>query len=142
VSDADAPADARAARRRGPAWLGAVNETLRFVCEVALVAVAGWWGWATPNETWVSVVLVVALPLAVVVVWGMFGAPRRPMYPHSRWLPTFVLLFLTALAVLALIDLGQPELAAVLAVLVVVTDIGVQLGVHTSFRPTRPDPAG
>lgn len=126
------------AGRRGPSWLGAVNETLRFVCELALIGVAGWWGWSMPETTWVSVVLVLALPVAVMVVWGMFGAPRRPMYPHSRWLPTAVLLFLTALAVLALIDLGHPVLATVLAVLVVVTDVGIQLGVHTRLRPTPP----
>jgi len=122
--------------RRGPAWLGAVNETLRFLLEIAIVVVIGWWGWAMPSSTWVSVVLVVALPLAVCVVWGLFGAPRRSMFPDSRWLPSALIWFLGALAALALLDLGHPVLAAVLAALVVVTDLGVQAGVHTPYRPT------
>lgn len=123
------------ARRRGPAWLGVVNETLRFLCEVAVVVVLGWWGWATPPETWLRVVLVLALPLAACVVWALLGVPRRSMFVGNRWLPSFVIWFLGALASLALWDLGHPAAAAVLAALVVVTDVGVQAGVHTPFRP-------
>lgn len=119
---------------RGPAWLGVLNDTVRFLAEIAIVVVFGWWGWAAPDAIWASVLLVVALPVAVCVVWALFGAPRRSMYRDSRWLPTVVLAFLTVLAVLALIDLGRPTAAIVLAVVVVVTDIGVQLGL-SPFRP-------
>jgi hypothetical protein len=120
----------------GAVGLGVLNDLVRFVAELAIVVVFGWWGWSFPEPALLRVLLAVALPLAVCVVWALFGAPRRSMYRDSRWLPTAVLTFLTALAVLALLDLGRPLLAAVLAAVVVVTEIGVQLG----LSPDRSGP--
>lgn len=116
--------------------VGWVNEVARFLLEIAVVAALGWWGWSTPDATVLSVAMVVLLPLAVLVVWALFGAPRRSMFPENRWIPVGLLWFLTALAGLALVDLGHPSLAVVLVVLVVVNDVLIQLGVHTPHRPT------
>jgi hypothetical protein len=49
--------------------------TLRFVSELAMLAVLGWWGADTGGSGAAAVALAVALPLAAIAVWGRWVAP-------------------------------------------------------------------
>lgn len=61
--------------------LRAANLALKFLLELAAFAALAWWG-ASVGSGVVSVLVAVAAPLAAVVLWGLFAAPRA-----SRRLP-------------------------------------------------------
>jgi hypothetical protein len=86
---------------------------VRFVCELAMLAALAWWGAAT-FEGAMAFVAGIAAPLAAIVVWGMFVAPkaRRPVPVVTRLLIEDVLFALTTLALFAV---GPPLLAIVFA---------------------------
>jgi hypothetical protein len=47
--------------------MSAVNLTVRFVCELALIAAVVWWGWP---------ILGIVLGMAVIAVWALWIAPK------------------------------------------------------------------
>jgi hypothetical protein len=52
------------------------NLILRFGLELAALASVAWWGAVTGEGVW-PWVLGIAAPLAVILVWGAFVAPKR-----------------------------------------------------------------
>lgn len=52
-----------------------VNDVVFFAVELAALAAFGVWGWHVGSGVW-RFVLVVALPLAFAVAWGLFAAPH------------------------------------------------------------------
>jgi Protein of unknown function (DUF2568) len=94
------------------------NLALKFLLELAAFAAFAYWG-ATTGDGALSVVLAVAAPALFIVLWGRFAAPRSDhrLVARSR-IPFELGVF--ALAALALVLAGQPVLAAVFAVVVVV----------------------
>jgi hypothetical protein len=49
---------------------------LRFLSELALLGVLGWWGFATGDSLPAQIALGLGAPLAAILVWGRFVAPR------------------------------------------------------------------
>jgi hypothetical protein len=92
------------------------NLAIKFALELAAIAAFAYWGAVIATGA-VAVVLAVAAPLAMVVVWGAFCGPRakRRLRPPAR-IPLELAIF--ALAVAALAGAGQLVLSAVLAVVV------------------------
>jgi hypothetical protein len=89
---------------------------LAFGCELALVALAAVTGWRLgPAAAW-SLLLAVALPLVVVLVWGRWSAPRSA---HRLGRPARFAVQLTLFVVVAALAalVGLAAWGVVLAVL-------------------------
>lgn len=54
-----------------------LNLTLRFLLELAALAVMGIWGWRQ-SEGWMQYLLVICIPLLAAAVWGTFAVPNDP----------------------------------------------------------------
>jgi hypothetical protein len=74
-------------------------DALAFLAELVLVAAAALVGWVLGSSVLVSLLLAVALPAVVVVVWGRWLAPRSPrrVSPVARWRLQLLLLLAVGL---------------------------------------------
>ena len=96
----------------------AANLGLKFLLELAAIAALAYWG-ATTGDGVPAVVLAVAAPALMIVLWGRFAAPRSAhRLPVRSRIPFELGVF--AVAAVALVIAGSPVLAAVFAVLVVI----------------------
>ena len=96
-----------------------VNLAVRFVVELLGMAFVGYWGFNLSDDLLVGLALGIGAAVAFAVVWGLFLAPNanRGLTTRQRnILGTIVLLVAAA----ALAAAGQPTLAAVYAVVVIV----------------------
>ncbi|MEI3800250.1 MULTISPECIES: YrdB family protein [unclassified Chitinophaga] len=99
-----------------------VNLTVRFLLEILMLVILGYWGWHLGNG-WLSYVLVVAFPLTAAVLWGVFRIPNDPKaapvaIPGVARL--LLELFLFGLAVWALRSMGYLRESIALGVVVVI----------------------
>lgn len=60
---------------RGRPWFAA-NELLAFVLEIVAIGALARWGFTAAEGTAASVALGIGAPVAAVVLWGLFAAPR------------------------------------------------------------------
>lgn len=109
-------------------FLPALNATLAFLLELALLAAGIAIGLLLPAPLAVRIVVAVLLPVLVIALWSVAMAPRSTRrLPARRRLLVQTALF--AVAVVALAALGQVVWAVVLAVLVAVRiGLGVRVG--------------
>ena len=99
--------------------LRAANLALRFLLELATLVALGYWGFTVGDGLLLKIVLGLGAPLAAIVLWGLFGAPRALRPVGEPWhLLLEVVVF--GSAVPALIAAGQPVLGVVFGVLLVV----------------------
>jgi hypothetical protein len=92
---------------------------IRFIVEIVGIAALGYWGLQTSTDGFGRIVLAIAAPLALLVVWTMIAAPRASnalTQPQRDLIGTALLL----LAAVALAMAGQPTLALVFAAVVVI----------------------
>lgn len=54
-----------------------VNLTVRFVLELAALAIIGYWGWQK-GEGWLRFLFAIGIPLFFAVIWGVFRIPNDP----------------------------------------------------------------
>lgn len=101
--------------------LRAVTMTVRFLCELAMLAALAYWGFSVGDGAgaWA---LGVGAPLLAAVVWGALVAPK------ARWpvpIPTRVVieLILFGVAAVALVVAGQPLAAVGLGVAALATSL-------------------
>jgi len=97
------------------------NLALKFLLELGALAGFAYWGSRT-GPTAVNVLLGVGAPLAMVVVWSRWAAPRASHRLAGR-ARIALELSVFALAALALIAAGAPALAAIFAALVVLNAV-------------------
>lgn len=78
----------------------AVNLLLAFLLELALLAAVAVWGFSVPGPTWLRWVAGLGAPLLVVLVWGVWLAPRstRRLRMPGLMLAKLALFLLAALA--------------------------------------------
>lgn len=101
----------------------ALNLGLRFLLEPCLLAAVGYWGFHVGGK---SPVRRLGLPILVVVVWGVFIAPKATVkVPTAVWVLLQVALF--GGASLGLFSAGQMGLAIVLAVAVALNSLALYL---------------
>src|SRR4051794_11095392 len=95
------------------------NLTLRFLLELAALVALGYWGFTVGDGPLGKALLTLGAPLAAIVLWSLFGAPRawRPLTGPWHLLLDAVVF---GSAVPALMAAGQPVLALVFGVLLVV----------------------
>jgi len=101
-----------------------INLMLRFLLELCVLAVAGYWGWKV-SEGSLRFVLVWLVPAALAVIWGTFAVPDDPSRSGHAPIPVpgivrlVVELVVFAFAVWALYSLGHPVPGVILGALVV-----------------------
>jgi Protein of unknown function (DUF2568) len=96
--------------------VSALNLAIRFVCEVAAVVALVWWGWALAG---------IGAGIVVVVIWGLFIAPRswnRLSDPYRLGAELIIFGFATA----GYWEVGRHVLAIVFAVAAVVSALLVR----------------
>jgi hypothetical protein len=92
--------------------------TVRFLLELAAFAAVAVWGWQVVDPQAAKLVLSIAAPAVLIVVWGLFVAPKaRFPVADPWWLAIEVVVF--AVAALALIAIDDTIGAVVLAVVYV-----------------------
>lgn len=94
-----------------------VNLAVRFLLELMMLAILGWWGYHHFSGS-AAIAAAIGLPVAAALLWGVFRIPNDPR-PAPVAIPGPLRLLLEwalfALAVCALIDLGHDTLAWLLA---------------------------
>lgn len=95
------------------------NLALRFFLELAAWAALGYWGFQTGDGPLMKAVLTIGAPLAAVVLWGLFGAPRA-LHPVGEPWHLLLEVVVFGAAIPALIAIGQPGWAVVFGGLLVV----------------------
>ena len=95
--------------------LRAINDAIRFLIELCMLAAFAYWGSRVSGSTAVNVLVAIAAPLAAATVWGIWLAPRseRQLSSSCR-LPLELILF--GLATVALIAADAGTAAIVFAV--------------------------
>lgn len=94
----------------------AVNSVLRFVLELAALAILAAWGWHAATSTLLRLTLAVAVPGLAAAGWAQLVAPRAPRF-LGAWGRLLVEVLVLGGAATALIGLGRPRLAAGFAAL-------------------------
>ncbi len=59
--------------------LQAFNIALRFMLELCVLGIVGYWGFRIGTITVIKVTLAIILPVIVAVIWALFGAQTRRM---------------------------------------------------------------
>jgi hypothetical protein len=99
---------------------------LVFLDEVVATLAFGVWGWQVGSPRWL---LVVALPLAAMIAWGLFASPKAPFAGGGRRDVVKVVVY--ALATWALWDAGHhPWAVAFLVFSVVINGLARVPGVQ------------
>jgi hypothetical protein len=101
--------------------LRGVTLTVRFLCELGILAALAYWGFGLGDGigAWV---LGVGAPLLAAVVWGAFVAPKA-RWPVPILTRVVIELILFAAAAGALAVAGQPVPAVVLGVVALATSL-------------------
>lgn len=99
-----------------------LNEVLRFILELGMLAAFARWGWHVGETRLVHVVAAIATPAVVALVWGLVLSPKAPAKLSSILrltlsLPVFLL------AALATYASGMPRAAITLAVIATINTV-------------------
>lgn len=102
--------------------LKSLNLALRFLLELGVLAIFGYWGFKTGSNPFIKFLLGLGAPILFAVTWGTFLAPKSPLRLSDPWL--FLLeLVLFALAGWALYSTGNVPLAAAFGVIYILNKI-------------------
>ncbi|MGW0965037.1 YrdB family protein [Streptomyces sp. NPDC002516] len=119
-------------------WFAA-NEILAFVVELVALACLSWWGFTVGHSVLLHLVFGLGVPLAAVVLWSLFAAPKARLRPG---LPLVLVVKAVVLGggAAALYGVGHPVAAVVMAVVVVAnTAVAETLRRTVPGRPEGPE---
>jgi len=104
---------------QGSKGIGMAALAMRFFVEVLGIVAVAFWGWQTGPDGIGRIALAVGAAVALIVVWGFVVAPKadNPLRQQARDIIGTVLLLVAAAGLAAA---GQPQLALVFAVVIVV----------------------
>ncbi|MBI3175286.1 MAG: YrdB family protein [Chloroflexi bacterium] len=86
-----------------------INLLVRFLLELCILAIFGYWGFQTGSNTFMKFLLGLGAPILFAMVWGTFLAPKSSMRLNEPWL--FLLeLVLFGLTCWALYSTGKVDL--------------------------------
>lgn len=93
---------------------------LVFLSEVAAIIAYGYWGFRFHSSTVIKWVLGIGIPVVVIVVWGLFLAPKASIeIPNVLRIIMKVMVF--GFAAAALYSAGRPKLAILFGVCVLLS---------------------
>ncbi len=100
-----------------------LNLGLRFVLELCILVIFGYWGFKTGgSSTLLKLLLGIGTPILFAVGWGTFLAPKSSMQLSEPWL--FLLeLIIFGLACWALFSTGKTNLAVTFGVIYIINKI-------------------
>ena len=102
--------------------LKVINIGLRFLLELCILVIFGYWGFQTGGNNFVKILLGLGTPILFAVVWGTFLAPKSPMRLEEPWL--FLLeLVIFALTCWALYSTGKVDLTIIFCVVYILNKI-------------------
>ena len=93
-----------------------INLTVRFLLELTALFAMGMWGWKL-SDTWIRFLLVIAIPIIAMIIWGTFAVPDDPSRSGQApvQVPGMVRLLIEwsffSFAVWIFQDLGLPKLS-------------------------------
>ena len=92
-----------------------LNFIVSFLLEMAMLLAFGYWGFLAGQGLWLKLLVGIGLPLVVILLWGLFLAPKAANRVGSTFgvAMTLVLFYLAAAALLLA---KQPVLAVVMVV--------------------------
>ena len=64
-----------------------INLAIRFILELGAISAAGVWAWKLSNGS-LKYLLVIAVPLILMVLWGVFAVPDDPSRSGNAPVPT------------------------------------------------------
>jgi hypothetical protein len=95
--------------------LAVANDVVRFALELSVLLIVGYWGYTTGESRLARIGVGVGLPIVIATVWGLFASPKGPYRldgPPRAVLESAVF----GVAILALVGVGRPVLAAAFTV--------------------------
>ncbi|MGE7881282.1 YrdB family protein [Bacillus sp. NPDC094077] len=95
------------------------NIALRFMLELCVLGIVGYWGFRVGTITAIKITLAIILPVVVAVVWALFGAPNAE-WEVQGILHVLLEIIVFGVGVAALYHLKHPMLASGLAIIIVV----------------------
>jgi hypothetical protein len=100
----------------------AANLLLRFLLELCILAILGYWGFGSGRQLLIKIGLGIGGPLLFAIVWGIFMAPKSSRRLQGT---TFFIveLVIFGLAAAALYSMGQLTLTAIFGLLYVINRI-------------------
>ena len=113
---------------------------IRFMVEVVGIGALGYWGLQTSTDGFARIVLAIAAPIVLIVVWALIVAPKATnalSQPQRDLIGTGLLL----LAAVALAIAGQPTLALVFAAVVVIDYVVMVVVGPAAVAGVRPSAA-
>ncbi len=63
-----------------------VNLAIRFLLELCILVIFGYWGFKTGQTGLTKVLLGIGSPILFAIVWGVLLAPKSAMRLHEPWL--------------------------------------------------------
>ncbi|MDH6121615.1 YrdB family protein [Kitasatospora sp. GAS204B] len=104
----------------------AINLTLAFLLELAVLFSVGLWGFTFSSKSAVKFLLGIGGPLLFIVVWAVFGSPSAAVPLHGAVRIAFEVVWF-GLGALALYAAGRVVPAAVLFVLYVINAVLIRV---------------
>ena len=99
--------------------LKAINLGIRFLLEIMVLVILGYWGFHVSQGTIIKILLGIGTPLLAAVIWGMFGAPKAP-YVLSGFSFLILEIVIFGLPAVALFNTEKQSLALLYGLIVVV----------------------
>jgi hypothetical protein len=114
---------------------------MRFFVEVLGIVAVAFWGWQTGPDGIGRIALAVGAAVALIVVWGFVVAPKadNPLRQQARDIIGTVVLLVAAAGLAAA---GQPQLALVFAVVIVVDWLALVVIAPDAHQALRSSAAG
>lgn len=103
-------------------FLKLLNIGLRFLLELCILAIFGYWGFKTVPGVFTKSVLGFGAPILFAVVWGTFLAPKSSMRMEEPWL-LLLELVIFALTCWALYSTGKVNLTIAFGVIYLLNKI-------------------
>jgi hypothetical protein len=102
------------------------SEVLRFLLELVGVVALGYWGVTVGPSLPTQVLLAIAAPVALIIVWALFIAPRA-IYPIPRLAQAIGGGLLLEVAAVALVLAGLPIAGVVFGALIAIDTAALAL---------------
>ena len=99
-----------------------LNEAVRFLLEMCILIILGYWGFKMGNSTFMKILLGIGSPVLFAVVWGIFLAPKSTTRLQEPWL-FFAEIILFGLAAWALYSTGKVSLTIAFGAIYIINKI-------------------